>query len=189
MAEGKYKTVVIDPPWDYGKLKPRKEGLNGRGGQAQMHYETLSVDELKSFDIQQFVSDPCFLFLWVTNPKMKYGFDLLASWGFNYQTTLTWVKTAKNGSLDRGGMGFYFRGATEHVLFATKGKCLILPNLRKPNVIFAGREGHSVKPEAMYRLIESVTPSPRIDIFARKRHEGFDAWGNQVEPQMPLFIT
>ena len=33
-----------------------------------------------------------------------------------------------------------------------------------------------------YELIRRVARRPRVDIFARRRHEGFDAFGNQVEP-------
>ena len=37
------------------------------------------------------------------------------------------------------------------------------------------------KPSEMRRVIETVSHAPRLELFARRRFEGWDAWGNQVE--------
>jgi MT-A70 protein len=40
---------------------------------------------------------------------------------------------------------------------------------------------HSAKPEKAYRLIERMYPGlSRVEPFARHRHEGWAAWGNEV---------
>lgn len=36
------------------------------------------------------------------------------------------------------------------------------------------------KPEEMRRMIELVSYEPRIEIFARERFPGWDAWGDEV---------
>jgi N6-adenosine-specific RNA methylase IME4 len=56
----------------------------------------------------------CHLYLWITNRSLPKGFELIEAWGFRYIPCLTWVKPSI-------GMGNYFRGSTEQVLFAIKG--------------------------------------------------------------------
>jgi len=48
---------------------------------------------------------------------------------------------------------------------------------------------HSSKPQEFYSLIKEMSPEPRIDIFARKRHNGYDTFGDQVEPELQEALT
>ena len=107
-------------------------------------------------------------------------------WGFKYQTMITWVKINKNGELNKGGLGFYFRGATEHILFGTIGKVKIPTSQRLPNVFFAEKTRHSEKPDEAYQLIESVISGNRIELFARNKRNGWDVWGNELESDIKL---
>jgi N6-adenosine-specific RNA methylase IME4 len=77
------------------------------------------------------------------------------------------------------GMGVYVRWYTEFVVFGVRGK---LPTLRNNalGIVFAERRQHSEKPEEMYELVRSLSPGPRIDIFARRERPGFIAWGDEV---------
>lgn len=100
--------------------------------------------------------------------------DIAEAWGFKPMTMLTWIKPG------RGGTGWYFRGQTEHVIFATRGGLGIPAAIREPNVIHAARSRHSAKPEAFVSLVERVSPAPRLKLFARDRRLGWDAWGNEL---------
>jgi len=82
----------------------------------------------------------------------------------------------KNG----GFTPFSFMYNTEHVLFGQVGN---LPLLKMGvRLSFEGRRReHSRKPEEFYEIVWQVSPKPRIDLFARQRREGFDAWGNETE--------
>jgi len=42
------------------------------------------------------------------------------------------------------------------------------------------RSKHSEKPEFFVDLIEQMSPSPRIELFARRRRLGWSAWGDEV---------
>ena len=53
------------------------------------------------------------------------------------------------------------------------------PNLESGDRMLQSQRGMQ---ELLCRTIRRVTRGPRIDIFARRRHDGFSAWGNQVEP-------
>lgn len=157
-----FATIVIDPPWRYDNLATR--------GAAEDHYETMSLDELAELKVP--AADDGHLYMWVTNGFLEAGFRLLASWGFTYKTCLTWVKP-------QIGMGNYFRNNTEHVLFAIRGRC---PTLRNDVGTWfqADRTKHSAKPESFYDLVESCSPGPWLEMFARRRRAGWHVWGNEA---------
>jgi N6-adenosine-specific RNA methylase IME4 len=100
--------------------------------------------------------------------------------GFHYKTLLTWVK-------DRFGLGQYFRGQTEHLIFATRGPHLPAKIKNRTTLISARRGRHSAKPEAAYDLIEAVSHGPYLEMFARTQRPGWDCWGEEVKPGKRLF--
>jgi N6-adenosine-specific RNA methylase IME4 len=93
--------------------------------------------------------------------------------GFKYKTMLTWAKP-------HYGLGRYYRGQTEHLLFSVRGD--YIPTLTKTTstLIQAPRGRHSEKPLIVYDLIESNSPAPRVEFFARKARPGWAAFGNEL---------
>jgi N6-adenosine-specific RNA methylase IME4 len=175
----KYQIIYADPPYSYGEMKPRKS-LH-RGGNPMSHYGVMTINEICKLPVGDYAQSDSALFLWITNPKLPFGFQILSAWGFDYKTTLTWVKTTKTGNIDKGGLGFYFRGATEHILFGTRGHFIIPTYLRQPNVFLSPKTRHSEKPQCVVDLIEHCYPScSKIELFARRRRMGWDCWGNEV---------
>lgn len=114
------------------------------------------------------------LYVWVTNPLLPQALPLIEAWGFRYVTLLTWRKL---GTL---GLGFYFRGDTEHVIFAVRGRAPIAPDIRARNWFAARKTGHSIKPDLFYEMVERVSPGPYLELFARRRRYGWDVWGNEA---------
>jgi N6-adenosine-specific RNA methylase IME4 len=178
----KYATIVADPPWRYAQTrlvttanKPETQP------EAQAQYDTMSMDEIDALPVPSLVEDDAHLYLWVTNPIL-FGSTLggpspiaiVNGWGFRYVTLLTWHK------LGTMGMGFHFRGDTEHVIFAVRGKAPIPPALRVSNHFAARKTGHSIKPDRFYEIVERVSPEPRLEMFARRRRYGWDVWGNEA---------
>lgn len=162
--EDNIHTLVIDPPWDWGD-----EGDVDQFGRATPTYATMTIDELTAFNIPG--EDDAHLYLWITNRSLPKGFDLLDAWGFRYITCLTWVKPSY-------GMGNYFRGQTEQVLFGVRGS---LPLLRKDvGTVFHAPRGdrHSAKPAEFYELVETCSPGPWGELFARGNDRpGWITWG------------
>lgn len=172
----KYKTIYADPPWPEhggGKIK--------RG--ADRHYPLMTVPNIKLLNVQQFADADCHLYMWVTNNFLQHGLDIMTTWGFTYKTMITWAK-------DRIGLGQYFRGQTEHVLFGVKGrppyKTVDGKRQQGATLISAPRGRHSVKQEAMRRMIETVSYGPYLELFARRPAPGWDIWGNEVENDIQL---
>ena len=87
---------------------------------------------------------------------------------------------------DRQGLGQYYRGLTEHCIFATAKKRLPYKisaegkRCQGKTGFYAPKTVHSRKPEEMRRMIELVSYELRIEIFARETIPGWDASGNAV---------
>ena len=166
--DGKYQTIVIDPPWDWGD-----EGDINQLGRAKPEYSTMSFDELKDFPVAEKAAENCHIYLWITNRSLPKGFELLNEWGFRYITTITWCKPSF-------GMGNYFRGSTEHILFGVKGSLELLR--KNAGTWFEAPRGskHSEKPKEFYSLVESCSPGPWLEIFAREKRSGWVTWGGEL---------
>jgi N6-adenosine-specific RNA methylase IME4 len=165
-----FAAIVIDPPWDWGD---EGDG-NGAFGRTRPPYVTIPYEGLLRLPVGELADVDCHLYLWITNRSLPKGFGLLEAWGFRYITCLTWVKPTY-------GMGTYFRGQTEHVLFGVKGS----QPLRRRDVgtCFAaprGPNGHSSKPVEFYDLVESCSPGPYLEMFARSQRPGWTAWGGEL---------
>ena len=174
-----YSTIVADPPWRYksdGRMvtSANKPSTNPS---PNARYSTSTSIELASLPVAGLAATNAHLYCWTTNPILPEAFALVEAWGFQYVTLLTWRKL---GTL---GMGYYFRGDTEHVLFAVKGKLPIPPADRKRNWFEARKTGHSIKPPSFFDLVESVSPGPYVELFARQPRLGWDAWGHGYESQ------
>lgn len=48
------------------------------------------------------------------------------------------------------------------------------------------RGAHSAKPEAFLDLVESVSPGPYLELFARRQRLGWDTWGDEALPHVDL---
>jgi N6-adenosine-specific RNA methylase IME4 len=159
-----FTTIVIDPPWDWGD-----EGDFDQLGRARPTYATMSLSQLAALYIP--AANNSHIYLWITNRSLPKGFTLLDAWGFRYVTCLTWVKP-------HYGMGNYFRGQTEHLLFGVRGS-LSLMRRDAGTVIHAprGDSDHSSKPVEAYDLIETCSPGPYLDMFSRQTRRGWFTWG------------
>lgn len=161
-----FSTIVIDPPWDWGD-----EGDKDQLGRARPDYSTMSIQQLLDLPVGDLADTDAHIYLWITNRSLPKGFALLEKWGFRYITAITWIKP-------HFGMGNYFRGQTEHVLFGVKGS---QPLKRKDvGTVFQaprGPGGHSSKPESFYGLVESCSPGPYLEMFSRSDRNGWIRWG------------
>lgn len=171
-----YSTIVADPPWEYeqSRIVTTAKTRQTRP-ESSAQYSTLAAESLCDLPVESIAADDAHLYLWVTNPLLQTGLHLMRPWGFRYVTMLTWRKT---GTL---GMGYYFRGDTEHVLFGVRGKLPIPPDKRERNWFEAAKTGHSRKPASFYDMVERVSPGPYVDLFCRDPRFGWDSWGYGYE--------
>ena len=167
------RTAVIDFPYDLDMGGDNKKFMGGY--KRKLPYKTMSDDEILRFDIDRFLKPRACLFVWTTSSKIQLAIEYLKKYGFKLHSVITWVK---NGGPTMNGI----HNNSELVLFGYRGSWQIPINGKAIRTAFASpRRGHSVKPREFYEMIRPKTPAPRIDIFARGRHPGFAAWGDEVE--------
>lgn len=156
------------------------------------------------------IANTAVLFLWITQPLLLEGVHnrVCNAWGFTPRQIVPWIKGrlvagdpqaceyVNDRPVPAGpqlilniGMGHLFRGVVEYLIVATRGKYTKLvkhkgtPNLiiaEEDLVILAPRTRHSTKPEQAYDLIEKVVPGPYLELFARRRREGWTCDGNEL---------
>jgi N6-adenosine-specific RNA methylase IME4 len=169
MPQGIYSVLYADPPWDI-------EAMIFEKWPNPVPYPTLTLDELKALTLPR-LADDCVLFLWSTLTRLPQAIELLAHWQFHYHITITWDK----------GSGFCLSGFNRRSELLLVGYRGMLGNVIKqegefiPTVFYEAKTTHSTKPQAMYRFSEQRTIGNRIELFARKRRPGWDAWGNELE--------
>jgi N6-adenosine-specific RNA methylase IME4 len=176
----KYKIIYADPPWSYkAKNPPCKLEKQPETVSVNYYYDTMSIDDIKKFPIDRIADKDCVLFMWATTPLLPEAFDTLKAWGFKYKTMITWEKT------NNDCMGYWFRVCTEHLLVAVKGKEIKSFRSMIRTLYRSPRGKHSEKPNYFHQLIEEVTTNipnaKKIELFARKEYDGWDAFGNEVE--------
>ncbi len=178
VAGRRFRTILADPPWQFqnktGKVAPEHKRLS--------RYSTLDLAAIKSLPVAAAADDTAHLYLWVPNALLPEGLAVLAAWGFNYKSNIVWQKIRKDGGPDGRGVGFYFRNVTEILLFGVRGKNArtLAPGRRQVNTIATRKREHSRKPDEQYPLIESCSPGPYLEMFARGDRPGWSVWGNQA---------
>jgi len=175
MKNGKYNIIYADPPWKYDNVRT---GGSMKSGAAQK-YPVMSVEDICNLPVKDILDKDSVLFLWVTVPFLPDGFKVMDAWGFKYKTTLFWRKT---GSL---GLGYWFRGQVECLLFGVRGKVKAF-RLQEQNFFQCKRLKHSKKPEEFRRLVDDATAKTmehrrKIELFATKETVGWDAVGYDVD--------
>jgi len=176
LPSGKYRVIYADPPWSYNdSLAISKKGLNESYGPADAHYPQMSITELCAMQITDIAADDSVLFLWTTSPLLEDAFRIIKAWGFAYKTSFVWDKIKHN-------MGHYNSVRHEFLLICTRGSCT--PDAKKlfDSVQTIERSKmHSEKPGEFRKIIETLyTHGEKLELFGRKKHQGWTMHGNEV---------
>lgn len=182
LPNGKFKVIYADPPWSYRQ----KGGPHGQRGMATAHYSTLSTQEICALPVQDVATVDALLFLWSTFPNLPAALEVMTAWGFEYKTAaFVWVKKNKRSGTNFFGMGAWTRANAEVCLLGARpgakaGKLVKSHSVQQ--IIESPVERHSRKPaEARERIVELLGDVPRIELFAREKTPGWDAWGDEVQ--------
>ena len=198
----KYNIILADPPWTFETYSDK-----GKGRSPENHYDCMTLEDISNLNVSEIADEDCILFLWVTFPMLRKIFDsrLIEKWGFEYKTcAFNWFKKNKIKDSFFWGTGYYSRANTELCLLATKGK----PKRVSRGVhqvvsetddldfewldteqLVTRVEEHSKKPNIVRdKIILLCGDLPRIELFARQKVEGWDAWGLEVENDIEIKI-
>lgn len=198
----KFSVILADPPWHF-KVRDEK---TGSGRSPSRHYPTQTLEWICNLPVKKLTDTNCALFLWVTWPHLPNAFTVMEKWGFRYATLgFEWWK------LNRGwqkrfydlvglrnyrmlepmfhfGNGYYARANSEICLLGIKGSMPVKVHDERNFIIAPVRE-HSRKPDEQYEKIERLYPNETyLELFARHRRNGWQAFGNEVEDSINLEI-
>ena len=176
LGREKYGAILCDPPWKFQAYSSK--GITTRS--AESHYATSETANLEEIPVGDWAAKDCVLFMWVVDSHLDQGLSLMSAWGFAFKTVaFNWVKTGKDGQ-PRMSMGLWTRKMSEICLLGTRGKPVrVDKGVRQ--VIMAPRREHSRKPDEIYERVEALVAGPYLEMFARQRRAGWDAWGNEVD--------
>jgi len=175
-VQGHFSTILADPPWQFqnrtGKVAPEHRRL--------LRYPTMELKEIMDLPVTKLSAAKSHLYLWVPNALLMEGLRVMEAWGFTYKTNIVWYKIRKDGGPDGRGVGFYFRNVTELVLFGVRGSMRTLkPGRTQVNLFATRKREHSRKPDEIYDLVESCSPGPYLELFARFKRPNWHQWGNE----------
>lgn len=165
----RYDVIYADPPWEVKKILRRS-----RPNQTIMDYPVMKLEDIKKMEVEAIANDDSCLFLWVTHKWLEGGLEVMKSWGFRYQRLITWDKG--NGMTSHG-----FHHRTEMMLYGYRGKSEFFKFGKAMPTLVSGKSfRHSEKPDSIREMIERFGEK-RVELFARKTTDGWDAWGNEIE--------
>jgi len=172
----KYQIIYADPAWQFGDRL--RHGTMTKNWQVSLEkrYPTMPIECIKNLPINKITDEDCVLFLWTTDAHLENAIEVINAWGFKYKTIgFIWNKKEKSGK-QVCFMGKWTCKGSEICLLATKGKAHSLIKSHKVRQLTeALRQKHSQKPdEVRNKIVELMGDIPRIELFARKKTEGWD---------------
>jgi N6-adenosine-specific RNA methylase IME4 len=161
----RFGTIYADPPWLYDNQGTRAATGN--------HYGGLTIDELCALPVKALAADDAHLHLWTTNGFLFDCPRLFDAWGFEFRSSLVWVKPQM-------GIGNYWRNSHEILLTAIRGDAKRFNDHSLKSWLSCDRGRHSGKPEQVRAMIEKASPGPFLELFGRSPATGWTVWGNQI---------
>ena len=180
-SRSKYKTIVADPPWAMTRATGNGFGRRDKQGNrildgvamktVPLDYPTMSIEEICALPVRELAEADAHLYLWTTQSFLRRTYEVLDAWGFRQGAMLVWSKPPM------GVCGTYVCSA-EFCIFARRGS--LQAKRRQLGTVYQWpRTKHSEKPEAFQDMVESVSPGPYLELFARRTRLGWHTWGNQ----------
>ena len=170
-----YGLILADPPWQFAL-----HSAKGEAKSPQSHYSCDTLEDIARLPVAKLAAPDCALMMWATAPMLPHALAVMECWGFEYKSGGSWAKQSSTGRAWQFGTGFIFRSAAEFYLLGTRGNPR--PKSRSVrNLIVAPVREHSRKPDQIHADCEALFDGPYVELFARQRRPGWDAWGNETD--------
>ena len=179
---GKFKTIVIDPPWHGPNASP---AFQAHAPLRVLPYSTMTGIAIASLQVPQLAHPKAQLWIWAGSRGLGDAQLLLQQWSFNYRALFVWDKSGRKNGKWRIGTGRHMRGQCEFLLWGGRPGAQMVRPSDCPSQLqeWPVPRRHSEKPGEAYQLIRSMSAAPRVDLFARQRRPGFQSWGNELAAQ------
>jgi len=198
LPDDTFDILMIDPPWHY---TDQTLALALNPGH---HYPTMKDEVLAELPFEKLANKDSVIFLWSTSLVLERAIKLMGIWGFDYLSSIVWVKTknpvalVKQGEIVELALSHVFGNgpvlnAHEFLLIGKRGKGLGKTHFQPRSVMFEmGGAGaskktvHSKKPETAYEWIEKMWPkTTKLELFSRNDRPGWTHWGFEKTKAKP----
>lgn len=179
-----YEIILADPAWSQGKGGKKKVRPQSSGG--RLDYTTISIQDIENIlkQVRDKSSSSHILFLWTIDKFLREAEDIAQRLGYKRHARMIWNKVVGIPT------AFTVRYGHEYLLYFYYGKFLPIAQEQRGKfhtVFHEQPKLHSRKPEYSYRMIESLYPGQKkIELFARAKRKGWDAWGNEVKSTIQI---
>lgn len=177
MPEKVYGVAIEDFEWDHEPWS-RETGMDRHpSNKYPTAADAHTPEEIVARTADRFkcLADTCVLYMWTTIPHEAIAHRVLELRGFKYVTQRCWGKVRKGKGR---GTGYWVTGEHEIMLIGVRGAVVPPATAHFPSFFIAPVAEHSVKPDEQYEHAEFHFPSqPKIELNARRRRKGWDAWG------------
>jgi len=192
LPQNHFKAIVADPPWHFRARTALQMSNWTSRRDVEKHYKVMGIDDIKAMPVKDLAAKDAHLFLWVTGPCLRQGFEVMEAWGFRYSAVaFTWVKFKRSHNAlqlrvvpsDESdlhvGLGLTTRKNAEFVLLGRRGNAhRNAKNVRE--IIMAPVREHSRKPDEAYRRVERYCDGPYLELFGRQQRPGWTVRGDEA---------
>ena len=167
----RFRVLVADPPWKF------TDKLPGETRGAESNYHCMATGEICRFPLPPLYLDSV-LFLWRVASMQRDALMVIDAWDFELKAEIVWKKLTASGKR-AFGMGRTVRYEHEVCLIATSGK-IKAQNHSVRSIFEAPLGRHSEKPEAFYKIVETLYAGPYVELFARRQRPGWTCLGDEA---------
>jgi N6-adenosine-specific RNA methylase IME4 len=192
LPRGYYRAIAVDPPLRFVSYTALQVANWKSRRDVDKHYRTMSCAEIAELPVGELAAHDAHLFLWATGPNLPKAFELIEAWGFRYSAiAFIWIKLRPGfdplqfrllplaESDLHVGLGLTTRHNAEICLLARRGNARRNSKAVREVILSPVRE-HSRKPDEFFRRVEAYCDGPYLELFARERRAGWDAWGDEI---------
>jgi N6-adenosine-specific RNA methylase IME4/ParB-like chromosome segregation protein Spo0J len=169
-SKAKFSVVYADPPWNYGQK------MSTAIGAPHGQYALMPLDDIKAMDVRSLAAKDSICWMWVPNCLIKAGIEVLEAWGFEFVTTVVWLKNS--GAPTQGAV----LPRHETILIGKRGAGLGKDEETTilSTAYYQPVGQHSQKPEHFAEMIEALYPcTAKVELFCRQPRKGWAVFGNQ----------
>ena len=162
----KYDVIYCDCPWESELADSNKKD-------SSRSYPSMLLKDIMTLNIP--AEDNAIIFMWATASFLIKALQVMAKWGFVYQTCTVWDKQIAD-------TGQWIHGQHELLLIGIKGKYTIpTTDANISSVYREKRRKNSNKPDFYYGMIEQMCPGGKyLEVFAQEKHNS--EWDVLVSP-------
>ena len=175
-----YQIIYADPPWECSTQNVAKISYIKNSG--SYHYNSMGLKDICELPVNKITDNDSLLYLWARSPALDWALKVGIAWGFKYSTVaFVWDK-------QRIIPSYYTPSQVELCLVFKKGRIPTPKGSTKEHQFLSEkRRRHSQKPDTIRDRITNMFPTQnKIELFARRKVEGWDCWGNEVESDIKL---